>query len=792
MEKKAQIQIYCDKKSHSLGDLFGIFFEDLNYAADGGLYAEMIQNRSFEYDRMDNERFHPLYAWEGIERGTSLTRYHVDSISPLHSNNPHYLVLEVLTSGQGGGIRNEGFQQGIFLEAGKEYHFSCYYRSKTTEAEIKVQLESKDNSFCYDSQRLTMKTDGNWHKAVLTLVPEFNDKNARLAILSPKPLQVDLDMISLFPVDTFGRRENGLRKDLATLLKDLKPKFMRFPGGCLIHMGSLEPDARNSIYRWKSTIGPIEKRPPRKNNAWNYHQTYGLGFYEFFCLCEDIGTEPLPVISAGYDPHNLRIAPLEDMQPWIDDALDLIEFANGETTTEWGKIRADMGHPQPFHLKYLAIGNEEVGEEYFLRYRIIAERVREKYPKINLITSGGPGAGGNQFELGWKTARETGASFVDEHYYQAPEWFISNVNRYKEYPDDGPRAFLGEYASGGQTWYHALSEAVYMTGIERSPGIGLACYAPLLAHSEYAVWKPDLIWFDKCKAYGTASYYVQKLFMCNQGDCELPLTTEGMEQPYTPDPLLCGEIAFHTGEGEVSVCDLKVTCLDTMQDKEYASFILNKKNPDIKFPFINSSRYSVTFRAMRKGGTLSGDLNGANGFSMDFAVRDNDNKMSWGINGWQRLNSIRSIIKGRSSSLADDFVSVSPNEWQDYQLKIDGTRINTYINGKVSACAQMVFPHPDKLYCCSSIESLSGDIILKAVNINNSGIEAEILLHGNEKEIMGATLSKLAGYLPDAENTFSEPEFIYPREEEIEINQIPFTYYFPPLSVSVFRFHTKE
>ena len=290
----------------------------------------------------------------------------------------------------------------------------------------------------------------------------------------------------------------------------MHPKFMRFPGGCLVHDGALDPDARDAQYRWKNTVGPIEERPARRSN-WGYHQTLGLGFYEYFQLCEDIGAKPLPVISPGYDPHHGRAAEPDEMQYFIDEALDLIEFANGEPSTKWGGLRAQLGHPEPFGMEYLGIGNEEVGEGFFERYKIVADAVRARYPEIKLIGTAGPFAAGGEYERGWRHAREDGADFVDEHYYMTPEWFLANHHRYDAFPADGPKVFLGEYASWGNTWYNALCEASYMLGLERNAkAVGLSCYAPLFANADYVNWKPDMIWFDKEKSFGTANYHVQK------------------------------------------------------------------------------------------------------------------------------------------------------------------------------------------------------------------------------------------------------------------------------------------
>ena len=398
-----------------LGDLFGIFFEDINHAADGGLYAEMVQNRSFEFDRIDNPQYHALYAWEKVEEGAQV-QLQIETARPYHADSPHYLVMETKGNGRAG-IANLGFGDGFYLEKGETCLFTCYARAlEDRECLLSVSVEGTE---CCASAAFAVR-DMEWKKYELRLTAERSTTAGRLLLTLSQAGRLALDYVSLFPEKTFLGRKNGLRRDIAQLLCDMKPKFMRFPGGCLVHDGSLNPSDRDSMYRWKNTLGEPENRPARRSN-WGYNQTLGLGYYEYFQFCEDIGAKPLPVLPGGYDPHHQRMVPLDEMGPWIQDALDLIEFANGGTDTEWGGLRASLGHPAPFGLEYLGIGNEEVGDAFFERYVLIHRAVREKYPEIKLINTASPFAAGTEYERGWRSARENGSDLIDEHYYMAPE-----------------------------------------------------------------------------------------------------------------------------------------------------------------------------------------------------------------------------------------------------------------------------------------------------------------------------------------------------------------------------------
>lgn len=510
-------------------NLFGIFFEDLNYAADGGLYAELVQNRSFEYNPSDvnwgknpHNNWYYFTAW-GMERQDAICTVSLETNEPVHPNNPHYLVFDALTAGKEGvGLRNDGYD-GIVLRKGETYNFSVFLRLlKGTDLPATVRLIDNNNKRAVLAETEIVLNSTEWQKYATVLSPVADTDNASLVILFRKEGRIAVDMVSLFPSDTFKGRANGLRRDLAETIAALNPGFIRFPGGCLAH-----GDGVSNIYNWKNTIGPVEQRKGDRN-IWNYHQSFGLGYFEYLQFCEDIGAKPIPVVAAGVSCQNSartkgtgqEVIPMEDMPAYIQDILDLIEYCNGPPTSVWGKKRADAGHPEPFNLEYIGIGNEDkITRGFQERFKMICEAVREKYPNIKLIGTSGPFDAGEDFELGWEAARKLNVAVVDEHYYKDVEWFFSNLKRYDSYPRTGPKVYLGEYASWGNHWYNALAEAAYMTGLERNGDIvEFASYAPLLGRNGHTQWNPDLIYFDGKGVYPTVNYYVQKLFSVNKGN----------------------------------------------------------------------------------------------------------------------------------------------------------------------------------------------------------------------------------------------------------------------------------
>jgi len=521
--------------------MYGLFFEDINFAADGGLYAEKIKNRSFEFDD-------PFMGWE-IFGNVKLM-----NDGPFE-RNPHYVRL-----GYPGhpvrftGIENEGFF-GIGVEKGKEYRFTVWARTAGTKDKEYISFHLCQNATMGEDQMFshgTIEVDSKeWKKYEAVFTSEVTEPKAAFRIFlewngeEPDETQaVDLEHISLFPVETFNGHENGLRKDIAETLKALDPGVFRFPGGCIVEGTTLD-----NRYQWKNSVGPVENRPININR-WNYSfayrlfpdyfQSYGLGFYEYFLFAEEIGAEPLPVISCGMacqfqnDPAWHPHAEMDDLECFVQDAVDLIEFANGSVDSKWGKVRAEMGHPEPFNLKYIGVGNEQWGEEYPERLEVFIKAIRAKYPDINIIGSSGPYRGGEWFDDLWAAMRTMDVQLVDEHYYAGESFFENNADRYDSYPRTGPKVFAGEYACHGsdnKKWNHfnaALVEAAFMTGIERNADVVyMATYAPLLAHVEGWQWRPDLVWFDNLNVMRSCSYYVQQLYATNKGTHVLPITMDG-------------------------------------------------------------------------------------------------------------------------------------------------------------------------------------------------------------------------------------------------------------------------
>ena len=518
-------------------NLFGIFIEDLNYTADGGLYAEMVQNRSFEYTPSDVDlhlyykkgQWHPFTAWEFLKAGNAIATLSIETASPLNDNNRHYVTVNVHTVGkQGAGLRNTGYH-GMVVEKGAKYLFSMHMRSYQ-QGRVTIRLVERDSVLAESA--IPIEGEG-WVKYETELVACNDSKHAALEVLLQQEGRADIDMVSLFPEQTFKMRRNGLRTDLAQTLADLNPAFVRFPGGCLTH-----GDGISNIYRWKNTIGPIEERV-EDYNIWNYRQSMGLGFYEYFLFCEDIGAKPLPVLAAGVSCQNSartrgtgqQAIPMEEMDEYVQDMLDLIEYANGDTTTIWGRKRAEAGHPEPFGLEYIGIGNEDhISPKFKERFGMIQKAIKEYYPEIKVIGTVGPQPDDEDWREGWKFARETAPDLVDEHYYRPPQWFLNNLHRYDNYNREEPKVYVGEYASRGNSMFNAIAEAAYLTALERNGDVvQMTSYAPLMARVGDTQWNPDLIYFDKEGVYPTVNYHVQRLFSCNSGNRYISDVVKGIE-----------------------------------------------------------------------------------------------------------------------------------------------------------------------------------------------------------------------------------------------------------------------
>lgn len=537
-----------DVKAKVEPTMWGVFFEDINMGADGGIYAEMVKNRSFEF-------FKPLMGWTVKQKKAEEGNILIVNRKDENPANPRSLSIKLHQAQKGDfGLLNEGFR-GMGVKQGLRYDFSIMYRQQKPGVKLHVELQTVDGKVIGSTELVPQNIGSGWQKQGVSFVAKATEQKAKLALWFEGSGNLDVDMISLFPGDTWKERPGGLRGDMVQMLADMKPGFIRFPGGCIVEGYDL-----SQRYQWKKTIGPVENRQ-LLINRWNfefahkpapdYFQTFGLGFFEYFQLSEDIGAEPMPILNAGMacQFNTAELVPLDQLDPYVQDALDLIEFANGAVTTSWGKVRADLGHPAPFNLKMLGVGNENWGPQYLERLAIFTKAIKEKYPHITIINSSGTDPKFEPFsEKGFALLdtelRKLKADIIDEHYYRSPEWFLQNATRYDNYPRNGPKIFAGEYAAqskkavsteNSNNLITALSEAAFMTGLERNADVvTMASYAPLFAHTEGWQWTPDLIWVNNLQAFGTPDYYVQKLFSLNKGtkvvsitSNNLPLTGQG-------------------------------------------------------------------------------------------------------------------------------------------------------------------------------------------------------------------------------------------------------------------------
>jgi len=552
--------------------MWGIFFEDINFAADGGLYAELVKNRSFEFPM-------PLMGWKEIKKGGNgkLLIINLENEKP---QNPRYANIKV-DAANNYGISNEGFR-GIGIKS-EAYNFSVLARKTEGDVQMTVELISSSGKKLATGSINNLTPD--WNEYKLSLLSSDTSLKGSLQILFSGKGIVDIDVVSLFPQNTWKNRSKGLRADLVQLLADMKPGFIRFPGGCIVEGRDL-----TNRYQWKETVGATDARKVLMNR-WNvefrhrpapdYFQTFGLGFFEYFQLSEDIGAEPLPILNCGMacQYNSGEVVALNEIDPYIQDALDLIEFANGNTTTKWGKLRADMGHPQPFNLKSIGIGNEQWDEQYVERFAAFEKVLKAKHPEIKLAAAAGPSADGPRFDYAWKEFRKLNVDLIDEHYYQEPDWFLKNAHRYDNYDRTGPKVFAGEYAAQSRgiansenrnNWQCALAEAAFMTGLERNADVvTMSSYAPLFAHVDAWQWTPDLIWFDNLRSYGTPNYYVQKLFATNKGTHVVPVMENGV--------VLAGK------------------------DSLYASAVMDKNKKEMIIKIVNSSSSPTSFVLDIKG-----------------------------------------------------------------------------------------------------------------------------------------------------------------------------------------------
>lgn len=785
--------ITIDAASHAADispDLIGIFFEDINYGADGGLYAELVQNRSFEYYSVYGNNMHPLYTWSEVEKGNGNIVISVEGTSPLNANNTRYLKMVIINDGSGVGIKNRGYDS-IPVTSGERYDFSFYVRRTRDFTEpFRISIENTTGSIVYGSAQIN-RTSSTWTKYEAELFSNATDANARLVITTTGSGTVYMDMISLFPRNTFKGRRNGLRADIAQIIADLKPKFMRFPGGCISH-----GDGLDNAYRWKDTIGDVAERKPNWN-LWGYHQTYGLGFYEYFLFCEDIGAMPFPVIPVGVSCgfRTFEAVPMSQMDEWVQDALDLIEFANGDDTTTWGAVRAGMGHPEPFNLEYICLGNEEHDTREFRdRFPLFVDAIRRNYPEIKIIGTSGLGGGIPLYRF----MGQQGVDSSDEHYYSSPEWYINNTDRFDDFDRDMPTVFIGEYASQGDALFNAVAEACYLTGVERNSDIvQFAAYAPLVKNASHYQWDPDLIWFTHDTAFGTACYYVQKMFSLNQGDVYLDNTV-------TFNPGTIGRISGAVGVGtwatRAEFDDIKVMTGSTelFEDR----FSTSSGNWSV-----NGGNFSVAGGVYRQTGThtpawsvekssfneetltytlRARKTSGAEGFLIIFGYQDRNNYYWWNIGGWNNtIHAIEKCVNGSRGPVHEVSGRINTNQWYNIKIEIVGGTIRCFLNGN------LIQEYTDSygIAVSPSKDIETGDIIIKMANPNEYSVLTEINLQGTSMIDPNASVEILSGSGSDR-NSVANPYNVVPTTDSLTAG-LNFDYNAPAMSVQVIRLKTQ-
>jgi alpha-L-arabinofuranosidase len=791
----AKVTVQMDQPGHAVPPtLHGLFFEDINYGADGGLYGELIQNRSFEDDE-------PLYSWREATDGGAQGRLSVVSEFPLNANNLHFLRIHVSEAGsQGYGAENTGFD-GIAVREGDNYLFSIYARRRAGDSAA-LNIALKDEKGNPLAVATLTNLGAAWQKYKATMTSTATVTNARLLVLATKTGVVDVDMVSLFPEKTFKGRRNGLRTDLAQAMADAHPGFLRFPGGCIVQGRDMA-----NAYRWKDTIGDVAER--KQNwNFWRdikspeYNQTFGLGFYEYFQLCEDLGAEPVPVINCGmYFQGDINTpVPLDQLGPYVQDALDLIEFATGATNSVWGSKRAAMGHPEPFNMKYLAIGNEQWQQIYFDRYEIFEHAIKMKYPDLKIICSSGPFPSDSNWQFAWNKFRNgTPVDVVDEHYYSPPQWFYENVDRYDNYDRNGPKVFVGEYAAqdGGSRRNNlraALAEAAYMTSLWRnSDEVLMAAYAPLFAKVGHDQWHPDLIWFDNTRVLLTPNYYVQKQFAQNCPDVYLPTSV----QAPAISSHSAGMIGVGTWKSQAEFKDIRVTAQDgrILLESDFS-------NTDMAGWKTSGGDWKVVDGALRQNApgenirAVTGDTNwtdytltlkarkldGSEGFLILFHTPGIDRPTWWNLGGWG--NTEHSLQGG---DLAEDHVrgSIETGRWYDIKIELRGGKVKAFLDGK------LIHESDTKpvaaVYAAAGRDKVAGELVMQLVNPFSEPMPVSVKLNGAGKLGSKAKIITLTDPNPDAENSFDNPNAIVPKAGEFLGIAPEFSYTLSPYSLTTFR-----
>ncbi len=769
--------------------LHGLFFEDINYAADGGLYAELIQNRSFEHRD-------PLFACKENALAGSKGSLTIAQAESLNERNTNFLRIKVEQAGGGYGFTNSGFD-GISLKAGERYRFSIFTRGEALPLRV-LLLGAKGETLA--EARLSPAAPG-WNRQEVWLTASADCPAASLAVLAGAAGTVDVDMVSLFPEKTFRNRPNGLRADLAQALADLKPGFMRFPGGCIVEGNSLA-----NAYRWKDTVGPVEARY-QNANLWSdkqspdYNQTYGLGFFEFFQLCEDIGAKPVPVLNCGMSCQfrKGKNVPLAELTPWIQDALDLIEFANGPVSTKWGALRASMGHPESFHLDRIAVGNEQWGAEYFERYQAFHTSLAAQAPEIKIISSSGPGLNDAHWTDAWKRFKSgTPADIVDEHYYMPVDWFLNNHDRYAAYSPSGPKIFAGEFAAHEKdrrsTLRAGLAEASFMTGLLRHGDVvDMSSYAPLFAKFDHAQWSPNLIWFNNSQVLLTPSYHVQALFAQNRPDTALPTTVAA-----AGDTSPSGRIGVGTWNTQAEYKDFRVTSADgkvlyesgtsanirewqtagTGSQWSLSNGVLAQKaggeNLRAHLGSPSWSDYPLSLKARK--------LSGAEGFLIIFQTKDIETPSWWNLGGWG--NTAHALDNG---GLPGTRVkgTIETNRWYDIRLELSGKHVRAFLDNKLIQEGDRNVP--PSLFAAAGLDKTAKDLVVQLVNPFDHPATVTVSAAGLGHKPRSVRVTSLSHADQLAVNTLEMPGNVAPSVSTKAIAGETFEITLPPFTHEVLR-----
>ncbi|MGJ8454652.1 alpha-L-arabinofuranosidase C-terminal domain-containing protein [Pseudothermotoga sp. U03pept] len=779
-----KLTIDLSRKLHSVPPtLFGIFLEDINHTIDGGLYAQLVRNGSFEHTNS-------LEGWS-VDKSSGV-QIGVEQVDPLNQNNKNYLRACLEKPQHVVRIVNKGYD-GIYLERNKEYLFSICAKAKQQQAQLNVSIQDSTGQ-SYFTKALTIAS-ADWQKHQFTIQTSDNISNGAVVLTIHGPADVALDMISLIPNDSFM---GVMRNDLVKMLSDLQPGFVRFPGGCLVEGYSLE-----NAYRWKDTIGSPENRKA-KPNLWGYHQSYGIGFDEYFSLSRSLGAEPVPIFNAGIScqVRGAQIASLDQMDCWIQDAIDLIEYANGDSKTTWGAKRIENGLIDPVNLKYVGIGNENWGSDYREHFKLFQRKIKERYPQIKLIFSCPPNYEGPSFDEAWLWARNNGVDIVDEHIYASYEWFLANANRYDEYDRSGPKVMVGEYAvhtiGKRNNLQAALGEAAFMTGLERNSDVVImAAYAPLLNRVGWSQWIPDLIWFNGLQVYVTPSYYVQKLFMNNLPDVILFSSLEEDEL----DDRITGKVGLGTWKTISEFDYIRVWDRDgnvLLSDdfdgnaKSWQTYRGNWSTTNglliqtstaqdrrIYLGQADRSDYTIEVRARKK--------EGSEGFLILFGVKDNNNYYWWNVGGFQNTSSvIEKALNGNRMLICSTVPrTVISGEWYTLKVEVSGKRIKCYLNG------ELVHDVIDEanyrgLYYSAGYDFESEEIVLKVVNPRPEGkkVIVDIL---NAELVHQVKTTILTAESVDLENSFTNPLRVCPVEEKQSIQDNRFEFFFERNSFTILR-----